>query len=244
MTHVLLRACALAAISTISGWAFGADAASVMFQSGGRPAIRCDAPVRDEPSDNDLLWKPPWREKGDCGPLALFVLLKLQEVPASVYTVKKLTPVDPQRGCSFVDLKETAERMGLQTEIRFVTPKRLSDLFRPFILHGVTSIEKNYGHYVVVVAHDGERKMYGAMDPVRERFGWYPEASLHYGYSGYVLVPLNPASVKAYRVCGQCLFVAGTVFLSVCLWNTFVNKRRAAGPSGSARVLPTANPLP
>jgi ABC-type bacteriocin/lantibiotic exporter with double-glycine peptidase domain len=106
--------------------------------------------------------------------------------------VKKLVPLDPIQGCSMETLINAAAKLGFALEVRFVKPEDISRLPRPFILHGITSQEKHLGHFLVVADFDPKKRNFALIDPIRETFGWNPESSLLYGYSGYVLVPKHP----------------------------------------------------
>jgi hypothetical protein len=181
-----------------------------------------------EELSGDFQWIPWWRDRGDCGPLALFVLMKLEGEHPTVDDVKRLTPVDLKRGCSLEDLRQTAETLGMPTDVRFVNPRDLRDVPRPFVLHGITSVVQDLGHFFVVVDYDPKKKAYALIDPVEERFSWNPEASLLYGYTGYVLVPRYTAGQKWDLLAAYYwIFAGGTVF---CLWcySVFRRRRRVA----------------
>src|ERR1700676_2769191 len=49
-------------------------------------------------------FEPPWQGKGDCGPLSLYVLLRLEDQPVTYDQVKAALPHDPERGCSLADV--------------------------------------------------------------------------------------------------------------------------------------------
>jgi ABC-type bacteriocin/lantibiotic exporter with double-glycine peptidase domain len=134
-------------------------------------------------------WKPVWLDKGDCGPNALYVLMNLEGKKISLAEVKKHLPFDPVKGCSLEAMKTAADVFDLPVEVRFVKPGDVSRIPRPFILHGITSKEKNLGHFIVVVDFDVQKRNYTLIDPVRETYTVNPESSLLHNFSGYVLIP-------------------------------------------------------
>jgi hypothetical protein len=159
-------------------------------------------------------WIPEWRDQADCGPNALYVLMKLEGHNVTLQQVKKLVPLDPVRGCSMETLISASKKLGVPVEARFVKPGELSKVPRPFILHGITSQEKNLGHFIVVVDFDKKKKIYSLIDPIRETYTRNPESSLLHGYSGYLLIPRysniwkwNMLSGVSLTLCGLGLLV-------------------------------------
>lgn len=214
--------------SLMIAWAVLSMATVGVSQDDGRR----DEPLRDrqssESSNDEFSWAPWWRERGDCGPLSLFVLLKLQGKRVTVDDVKRLTPLSPEQGCSLADLHRASNKLGMGTEVRFVNPRDLGTVPRPFIVHGVSSIKQNLGHFAVVVDHDAKKGQYALIDPVFERCAWYPEASLLSGYSGYVLVPEAPIGQKPERWAAYSMVFVGATILSSWLWSTFRRRRLSA----------------
>ena len=139
-------------------------------------------------------WMPTWRAQADCGPNALYVLMNLEGCKVTLGEVKNLVSLDPVQGCSIQDLIDAAAALGFTLDARFVEPGDVYKLPRPFILHGITSQEKNLGHFIVVADFDSKKRNFALVDPIRETFGWNPESSLLNGYSGYVLVPKYPVA--------------------------------------------------
>jgi len=145
-------------------------------------------------SDNEINaetwnWMPAWRDSADCGPNALYVLMNLEGHSVKLEDIKRLIPLDSVKGCSMETLINAAAKLGFSIEALFVKPGDIHKLPCPFILHGITSREKNLGHFIVVADFDAKKRNFALIDPIRESFGWNPESSLLYGYSGYVLVP-------------------------------------------------------
>jgi len=152
-------------------------------------------------------WFPEWRDKADCGPNALYVLMNLEGHRVTLEDVKALITLDPVYGCSMADLIDAAAKLGFTLEARFVKPSEIRHLPRPFILHGITSHYKNLGHFILVVDFDPQNGNFALIDPIRETFGWNPEASLLRGYSGYVLVPKYPLAWRWNLFAGITLFL-------------------------------------
>jgi len=101
----------------------------------------------------------------------------------------------------------------MRTEVKFVNPRELGNVPRPFILHGVTSLEKGIGHFAVIVDHDPQKGHYALIDPIGEAFRWNPEESVLYGYSGYVLVPVSPVGQRWDRWAAYTVLFVGAVIL-------------------------------
>ncbi len=162
---------------------------------------------RDDVSPWD--WKPSWRDNTDCGPNALYVLLNLEGHSVKLDQVKALVPLDPVKGCSLEALRQASEKLGFPVEARFVKSNDLAKLPPPFIFHGAISSEKNLGHFVVAVGFDKKKRNFALIDPVRETFGWNPEASVLMDYSGYVLMPKYPLARKWNRIAGLSMILCG-----------------------------------
>jgi hypothetical protein len=162
-------------------------------------------------------WLPPWRRKADCGPQSLFALMRLQGADnVSINDVAGLVDVNPSHGCSIVDLHRAAGALGLPTEILFVNPNDLERIPRPFILHGISTVGKNLGHFSIVVDYNRENREYAMIDPIFESFGWYPERSALHGFTGYVLVPVQPVGMRWWRWIGWSMTIVGAC--SFLIW--------------------------
>lgn len=134
-------------------------------------------------------WMPTWRDKGDCGPNALYVVSRLLGQPVSLAQVKAQCPFDATLGCSIEDLVRASASLGCPCEARFVVPNDLRDMRPPFILHGVPGVTAPTGHFIVIVGHNPANDNFAIIDPVREAFSWHKSSSILKGYSGYILVP-------------------------------------------------------
>jgi len=151
-----------------------------------------ELPVRMDAGAFD--WKPVWREAGDCGPGALYVLMKLEQQSVSLDTIKRHLPVNSAYGCSMASLYDASKQMNFPVDIRFVPPSRIMEVPRPFILHGISGIKENIGHFIVVLDIDPKTRTLTLIDPSQERFSRNPLDSALQGYSGYVLVPRHSLS--------------------------------------------------
>jgi hypothetical protein len=154
-------------------------------------------------------WMPKWRDQADCGPNALYVLMKLEGYNVTLDQVKKLIPLDPVKGCSLESLILASEKLDFPIDARFVKPSDLSKVPRPFILHGITSQEKNLGHFLVVADFDKKKKNFALIDPIRETYGWNPETSVFHSYSGYILIPRYSNVWKWNVISGVTLILCG-----------------------------------
>ncbi len=67
-------------------------------------------------TDETWNWMPAWRDKTDCGPNALYVLMNLEGHNVTLAEVKKLVPLDPVKGCSMEALIQAAEQLGFPLE--------------------------------------------------------------------------------------------------------------------------------
>lgn len=158
-------------------------------------------------------WMPEWREWGDCGPSALFVLMKLEGRDADLWELKDEVPADPIRGSSLEALAEASEKFGFPVDVRYVNPQDIIDIPRPFILHGVTEKKEKIGHFVVVVDYDPKQNNLTLIDPVRERLTVNPLDSLLVGYSGYVLLPRKTTKQRWNELTGAVFFLGGCLVL-------------------------------
>lgn len=98
--------------------------------------------IENEISERTFDWIPPWRDKMDCGPNALYVLMNLEGIQVSLADTKQHVSVNEKYGCSIRSLINAADHFDFSLEARFVSPNDVCKLPRPFILHGLTSHEK------------------------------------------------------------------------------------------------------
>lgn len=174
---------------------------------------------------NAWFWLPEWRRKGDCGPVTLYLLMKVEGKAVSLDQVQQLVSLDPDRGSSIQGLAEAAEQLGFPVEVRFINPTKLTEIPRPFVFHGISSIKKSTGHYVLAVGYDEKEDVFYLIDPIREVSSTNPRDSVVRGFSGYVLMPQYHAIQKWDRIAGFSLLVTGVfilclVFIEGCRWRT------------------------
>jgi hypothetical protein len=180
------------------------------------PTKKIETPVQ---VPNDFKFEPPWRQKGDCGALALYVLMRLHNREVTITDVKKFVPFDPQVGCSLADLSRGAEALGFATEIRFVNPQDLHKLPQPFILHTQGSLERGVGHFGVIVDYRLEERKFYLIDTTFDMLGPVPEESILKIFSGYVLIPKNDVDASNTHllswvlICLGCILAGFTIFL-------------------------------
>ena len=154
---------------------------------------------------SDMRFEPPWRTRGDCGPLSLYVLMRLKECDMSLQDVKKQVPFQSDLGCSLADLARGADSLGFPTEIRFVKPQDLSKVSFPFILHTAGSLEKGTGHFLVVVDYSSEKKAYEVIDTTFGTYGEVTEVALLENFSGFVLIPQDPVGTNVILLSTGCV---------------------------------------
>jgi hypothetical protein len=184
-------------------------------------------------------FEPEWREKGDCGPMALYFLMRLNNRQVTIAEVKKATPFDPEVGCSLADLVRAGDLLGFPAEIRFVRPSDLNKLPFPYIVHTEGSLQRRTGHFDVIVSYSSEERKYEVLNVSFERVDRVPEESILRIYTGYVLLPKRPFGSPSWRVLSFTMISVGCVFAAVALFRpSFFWKKR------SARPVPLANQKP
>lgn len=161
-----------------------------------------------------MRWEPKWREKGDCGPTALFVIMRLFNRDASLNDVKARLPTDPHRGCSLDAVREAAASLGLPAKIRFVRPEMLSRIQGPYICHLSGGADGAAGHFMPVLQYSRPKKQFAIIHTDLEKFFWIPEDTLTKRFSGYVLVPEENYGLGWPRfTCASLLIVTGVLAL-------------------------------
>jgi ABC-type bacteriocin/lantibiotic exporter with double-glycine peptidase domain len=115
--------------------------------------------------------------------------MRLTDRDVSFDQVKRALPFDADLGCSLADVARAAEALGLSVEMRYVNPRDLPKVPRPFMLHQNVSLALGTGHFVVVVGYAAEPDRYTVIDTTYDRVEQQTERMLLRGYSGYVLVP-------------------------------------------------------
>jgi ABC-type bacteriocin/lantibiotic exporter with double-glycine peptidase domain len=115
--------------------------------------------------------------------------MALQGHPVTYTQVKERIRVDPEKGCSLKSMREAATELGFPVEVRFVNPKLITGIPRPYIIHGKSSPQSLTGHFLVVVGYDGTKGTFDVIDPVFERFS-SPKVEWVLGnFTGYTIIP-------------------------------------------------------
>jgi hypothetical protein len=125
-----------------------------------------------------------WRLANRCGVNSLFMMARLSGIPADYGTVQAAVPVT-SKGTSLSDLRRFAIRIGIDAEVRRITPAILEALPMPVIAH-VEQKEGQTNHYVVVtvVRPDGVEAIDGTTAILR----FIPMVAFKKSWTGYVLV--------------------------------------------------------
>lgn len=95
-----------------------------------------------------------WRHPGACGANCLYGLLQCQNVRVTYDAVADLMSVDPTKGTSLEQLKESAAVFGLEAETRRLDPGSFRYLSPPYIVDREDPDHGTAGHYVLVFLHD------------------------------------------------------------------------------------------
>lgn len=140
-----------------------------------------------------------WQRGPNCGPAAVFFLLRLLEYDVSLEEVLASSPVE-REGCSFSDLQDLAKRFGLETTtVLKVAPSDLGSLPLPFIIHFDVQDRRRdtTGHFDVVTrVNPGKRiDVIDTTNCVKKQVAYRAVASQ---YSGYVLVPTIRPGIVTY----------------------------------------------
>jgi hypothetical protein len=155
-------------------------------------AIAGDAvtPATDpSPVPSNWRWEPSWRSPSDCGPMGLYVLLKLLDYDVSIDRVRQELPVDQDKGCTLASLTAASIRLGCPATGSFVSPDALSSIKSPYILHCNGSQISGVGHYLVIASHSAERKGFLVLNTDQHVCGWVPDDTIYSQFSGYILLP-------------------------------------------------------
>lgn len=100
-----------------------------------------------------------WRIPANCGPNALYAMLNLYEIDATLAEVMHYAPPS-QRGVSLANLKAASCALGLPVRVMRATPKQLTTLPSPVIAH-LSGLRD--GHFVVVLTADERTVVFADM---------------------------------------------------------------------------------
>jgi hypothetical protein len=176
---------------------------------------------------DSMKFEPLWRDRGDCGPISLYLLMRLQDRQVSVADVKAVLPFDPVKGCSLASIARAADALDFPTEIRFVNPKDVPNLFYPFILHSEGSLESGIGHFQVVVGYAPTTRRYYIIETNYENFRSQSEESLLRDFTGFVLLPKNSVGVIDSKLAGLVLICIGCAFAVAAIFLNRFRKKSA-----------------
>ena len=133
---------------------------------------------------------PGWREAIQCGPNALYVLLRLHGWHGSLSEIRSAAQVDDQSGCSLFDLEKCGRQFGVRTSTVSGNCNSLTSEL-PFIAH-MDRTDSNVGHFVVVLAFGTDRlsgaKAAMVYDPILAHEYDLPLAEFERYWSSYALV--------------------------------------------------------
>jgi ABC-type bacteriocin/lantibiotic exporter with double-glycine peptidase domain len=133
-------------------------------------------------------FEPTWREKGDCGPASLYVLMRLMGRNVSLADVKGVIRINPETGCSLADIAAGADALGVTAEIRFLKPQDISRLTFPCILHVNGSLKTGAGHFFVVAAYYPDKHELAVVDTDFDMLRPLSEREFFQDFSGYALL--------------------------------------------------------
>lgn len=179
--------------------------------------------VADVPAD--MKFEPSWRERGDCGPLSLYALMRLCGFQTTIQEVKRVLPFDSDVGCSLADVALAAAALGLDADVRFVNAQAIPTVPRPFVLHATGSLQRGIGHFTVVVGYSPESRLYSVIDSDLGGTDLRTEDAVLRGYSGYLLVPEQAQYGWLRLILSAVLTCMGQVFSAIALSLHFARNR-------------------
>ncbi|HEX7376427.1 MAG TPA: cysteine peptidase family C39 domain-containing protein [Pirellulales bacterium] len=140
-----------------------------------------------------------WRNVVRCGPNALYMFAKLRGWTGQLSDVYRVTPVS-RRGCSLLQLKRSADSLGVPSECAKATPESLATAQMPVITHhdDQTSPNGGIGHFYLVTGFrppnaDGRAQLH-CIDPSSLVERVIPINEFSRSWSGYVLIGAVPAA--------------------------------------------------
>ena|GEM_PF-5929689 len=171
------------------------DSSSIASSSVKKDESRLSAlrlPLPDQAPDSraidfDSIETSNWRNFRSCGPNALYAYLNLHGQKVTLDAVNDLIQTD-SNGATFDQLLAAAEKLGVPSEVVFVSPNQIASLSTPCIVHCV--IEGSTGHFLLFlgIAADDQR-LFNMADLVQCRINYDNDGTVRRMASGYVLVP-------------------------------------------------------
>jgi ABC-type bacteriocin/lantibiotic exporter with double-glycine peptidase domain len=194
-------------------WSHVLPSSSSATNEGNQPAnVRVENIVQ-----STFNWIPTWRSENDCGPLALYLLMRLNHIDVDVDTVKSKIPIDPKFGCSLADLDRAASQLNFPLQSLYVDPMELKLLKPPFIYHGRVGEDHKSGHFNVILQYNAATKKFKLINQEGESIDERDEKEILHSATGYVLIKR-----ESYLFLSGIVFLIGLaifwlLFLSTCL---------------------------
>lgn len=176
-------------------------------------------------ADLPLWWAPEWRHNGDCGPLSLFVAMKLCGHEVTLENVESVCQWNEDTGTTISALRETAKDLGAMAEVLFVDPSEFHKLKCPFIFHGLVSEKDQIGHFGVCLEVNPDKNTVLVMNPSLEKVSLTKLSSFKTQVSGYVLVIRDPIDKLTEWIFKLIICIC----LLQCVYFLFVRTRRWIG---------------
>jgi ABC-type bacteriocin/lantibiotic exporter with double-glycine peptidase domain len=143
----------------------------------------------------------PFQSGLHCGPNSLYLLLRLSGIAVSREEVERLVPLT-SAGCTLDDLRRAAPGLGLNVEIRKVTPDEVKDLAKPLIAHffapaaalGAPANERDHFAVVTRILPDGG---FQSIDSNNLTTTTYLNNNFARNFSGYCLI-VRPSLISRF----------------------------------------------
>lgn len=176
-------------------------------------AIRVDVDTQRQYPER-LKFGAPWQAPRNCGPNALYVLLRICGIDATLDDVMRRVPVNDE-GANLADLADAAEQLGLRNRVVNVSERELYSLSPPFILHeNVNGRGQAAGHFLVVCRFDSDGNA-GIIDGISDVYQIATPDRLTRSFSGYALVPEDRLSGLPTVFFYRALYVLGGVIAAL-----------------------------
>lgn len=174
------------------------------------------------PGDAVFFWKPEWREKGDCGRLAVYSIAKLQGIDVSYQAIG--VEISEEKGANLGAMERSLRKLDPEFRGLWVNPENFDFLSFPFIAHVRLSSKVDDGHWTVVVSYDKKTDTYLALNTTYGGIDKVSGAAFRSVCTGYVLGRTVSSNASRYIIFCVALFVVGVVF-SLVLSRTMAFRR-------------------
>jgi ABC-type bacteriocin/lantibiotic exporter with double-glycine peptidase domain len=167
----------------------------------------------------------PFQSGLHCGPNSLYLLLRLSGIAVSREEVERLVPLT-SAGCTLDDLRRAAANLGLNVEVRKVTPDEVKDLAKPLIAHffapaaavGAPANERDHFAVVTRILPDGG---FQSIDSNNLTTTTYLNNNFARNFSGYCLI-VKPSLISRF-VESRTAWLAG-VLLALMAMNALLSR--------------------